>query len=615
MHRWSSVSFGFATILLASSSVSFADDEPALAPVPAAEAPQRMTLPEGFRATLFAGEPDVVQPIAVAFDDRGRLWVAECLSYPTWDEDGEDRIVIFEDTDNDGRFDKKKIFWDEGNYLTGLAVGFGGVWACCAPHLLFIPDRDGDDVPDGEPEVVLDGWSVEGVHNVVNGLTWGPDGWLYGCNGITSPSKVGLPGTPEEERIDISCGIWRYHPVRQKFEVVAHGTTNPWGLDFNDYGHAFFTNCVIGHLWHLVPGAHYQRMFGQDFDPYVYELMHSCSDHLHWGGGEWTDSRGGQGIHSIAGGGHAHSGAMVYLGDNWPAEYRNSIFMCNIHGNRVNRDLLERTRSGYVGRHADDFLFAHDPWFRGVAIAYGPDGGVYVTDWCDTGECHDNKENAIERANGRIHKIVYGQPPRLETFDLAKLDDAELVKLHLHENAWYVRRARRLLQERAARGELAPATMATLQDLLRSDSATPRRLRALFTLHALDALPEAQLLDLTQNDNEYLRAWAVRLLNDHQNASPAAIARMEEMAAADDSGLVRLELASALQRIPAASRWPIAAGLVACEDDADDHNLQLMIWYGVEPLATTDALAAARLASQSNLPLVRRFLARRIASR
>jgi putative membrane-bound dehydrogenase-like protein len=589
------------------------DASPQSAPVPAAEAPGKMTLPEGFKATLFAGEPDVVQPIAMAFDDRGRLWVAECLSYPTWKEKGNDRIVVFEDNDNDGRFDSRTVFWDQGNYLTGLAVGFGGVWACCAPHLLFIPDRDGDDRPDGKPEVVLDGWSTTGVHNVVNGLVWGLDGWLYGCNGITSPSKVGILGTPEETWTDIACGIWRYHPVRKHFEAVAHGTTNPWGLDFNEHGHGFFTNCVISHLWHVVPGAHYQRMFGQDYDPYVYGLMESCSDHLHWGGGHWTDAVGGRDGGSVEGGGHAHSGAMIYLGDNWPAKYRDNIFMCNIHGRRVNQDRLVRHRSGYAGKHSEDFLFANDEWFRGVALCYGPDGGVFVSDWSDNGECHDNKEDAIERTNGRIHKVVYGEPKKLEPFDLTKLDDAALVKLLSHPNEWYVRRARRLLQERSV-GGASSQVVASLNAMFRESEATPQKLRALFTLHAIDALPEQQLLELASHSDENLRGWAVRLLNDHREASPKAIAAMAELAAKGNSALVRLELASALQRIAPESRWGIASGLVSHAEDADDTNLQLMIWYGVEPLAA-DAVRGAKLMADSKLPVVRRHFARRMAAR
>src|SRR5262249_21264274 len=184
-------------------------------------------------------------------------------------------------------------------------------------------------------------------------------------------------------------------------------------------------------------------MYGQDLNPNVYGLMESCADHIHWGGGSWTESRGGQGKHDAPGGGHAHVGAMVYLGDNWPDAYRNHVFMCNLHGNRVNRDVLERHGSGYVAHHAKDLQLAHHSWFRGLAVQYGPDGGVYVSDWCDTGECHNYVE--VDRSNGRIFKVTYGKPAPWKG-DLAKLSDAELVQRQLHKNDWHVRHARRLLQ-------------------------------------------------------------------------------------------------------------------------------------------------------------------------
>ena len=309
-----------------------------------------MTVPPGFAVTLFAGEPDVVQPIAMTFDDRGRLWVVECLSYPNWRKDGKgsDRVTILEDTDGDGKFDKRTVFLDDGVNLSGIEIGFGGVWLCSSPNLLFIPDRDGDDKPDGPPEVVLDGWNIKDTkHNVFNTLTWGPDGWLYGCNGIQAKARVGKPGTPDKDRTPLDCGVWRYHPTQKHFELFASGTTNPWGLDWDDYGQMFITNCVIHHICHVIPGGHMERMYGDDVNPYTYGLQKSCADHLHWGGGAWTSSRStgvnGSPQHSEAGGGHAHSGCAVYLGDNFPPEYRNSVFMCNIHGNRLNRDWLDRT--------------------------------------------------------------------------------------------------------------------------------------------------------------------------------------------------------------------------------------------------------------------------------
>jgi len=405
-------------------------------PVPAKDAPGKMTLPEGFSATLFAGEPDVVQPIAFTFDDRGRMWVVECLSYPNWKPDGSgaDRVTMFEDTDGDGKHDVRTVVYDKGSNLSGIELGHGGIWLCSVPNLVFIPCDFNADKPvrSGEPLVVLDGWNMKDTkHNIFNSLIWGPDGWLYGCNGIQSRSFVAKPGTPMKDRTEFNCGVWRYHPTRKVFEPFAHGTTNPFGLDYDEYGEFFMTNCVIKHLFHVIPGGHFDRMYGQDVNPNVYKLMPSIADYIHWAGGDWTSSRGNRPEHSDAGGGHAHSGAMVYLGDNFPDEYRNTLFTCNIHGNRLNRDVLKRHGSGYKAERAKDFMFANDPWFRGIAIHYGPDGGVFVSDWCDTGECHNYEK--VDVTNGRIHKIVYGKPKAWKG-DLSKLKDEELVRLHEHKN-------------------------------------------------------------------------------------------------------------------------------------------------------------------------------------
>lgn len=593
-----------------------AADNPAPAALPPAEAARKMTLPPGFQATLVAGEPDVVQPIAFTTDDRGRLWVVEGLSYPKWHkvgETGNDRVVILEDTNGDGKFDSRKVFFDKGTNLSGIEVGFGGVWLCATPFLQFIPDKNGDDKADvNEPEVVLDGWNLEEAgHNVFNGLTWGPDGWLYGMNGIQSYSIVGAPETPENQRQHIDCGVWRIHPVTRAFEVVAWGTTNPWGLDFDDYGEMFITNCVIAHLWHVVPGAHFKRMYGQDINPHTYKLMDSCADHLHWGGGEWQESRGGQGKHGEAGGGHAHVGAMVYLGDNWPDAYRNTLFTLNLHGTRANADVLARTGSGYVAHHGKDFLFANDPWFRGIELQYGPDGGVYVSDWSDTGECHDLDE--ATKTSGRVFKVSYGEPKRVKV-DVAKVSDAQLVELQLHKNDWQVRHARRVLQERAAAGKLTADIKPALQKIFADNPDVTRKLRALWALHSIGGIDDAGLSGLLDHPSEYLRAWAIRLLVEDRKVPAPAMEKFRNLAESDRSPYVRLHLASSLQRLPLDKRWPVVEALAAHADDANDPNLPLMIWYAMEPLVPTNKPRAAALMTKVKIPVVREHIARRLAA-
>jgi len=619
---FSSLALAFALCL---SPITFAEDTLALPPgikstqraedVPLSPlaALAKITTPKGFHTTLFAGEPQVRQPIAMTFDDRGRLWVAECYAYRDWAATGSDRLLIFEDTNNDGEFDKRKVFWDEGNYLTGFQLGFGGVWVCCAPHFMFIPDRNQDDRPDGPPEKLLDGWSTKGVHNVLNGLDWGPDGWLYGCNGITAPSLVGKIGAKKEDRLPISCGIWRYHPTRHEFEVVAHGTTNPWGIDWNDRGQCFFANCVIEHLWQLIPGAHYKRMFGEDDNPYTYALMQSCSDHLHWAGQDWTKSRNNGHEHDKLGGGHAHCGTMVYLGGSWPEEYKNSVFTCNIHGNRVNRDTLVRSGSAYVGKHDDDFLTAHDPWFRGVSVKYGPDGGVFVSDWTDLGECHDR--DGVHRDSGRIYKVVYGEPAKLPAFNVAKMSDVELAQLQQHTNHWWSRQARRVLQERAQKSKPSAELASELEKLAAPQQEVTIRLRAIWAQHVVGLLNEDDLMKLLDDKEEDVRWWAISFLVEHKTVSTAVHEKLVSLAASDPSGQVRLGLASALQRMPYEQRWSLATALSKRSEDAKDANIPLMIWYGMEPAIPTDRGRAIDLTVASKIPLLRQHIARRMAEK
>ncbi|MEX2142458.1 MAG: PVC-type heme-binding CxxCH protein, partial [Pirellulales bacterium] len=539
--------------------------------------------------------------IAMTFDDRGRLWVCECYSYPDFKEKNRDRVVILEDTDGDGRHDKRTIFWDKGNSLAGIEYGYGGIWVCCAPHLLFIPDKNGDDVPDGEPEVVLDGWTTEAKHNMFNGLKWGPDGWLYGCHGILATSHVGRPGTPDDKRVTMNCGIWRYHPTRKTFEVVCHGTTNPWGIDFNEYGEGFFTNCVIDHAFHLIPGAHFKRMYGQDLNPYVYELMDATSDHLHWGGGHWTESRTGQ-QHDTPGGGHAHSGTLIYLGDSFPKEYYGTLFTCNIHGNRVNNDSLERKGSGWVARHRPDFFKANDPFFRGVALTMGPDGGMYIADWSDTGECHDYE--VVHRNSGRIYKVAYGQPKPGRFTDIGKLSSAELTDLALNGNEWQLRQSRRNLAERKASRQNLSESQKVLASNKPADSIAT--LRSMLAANAIGNLDAYSLPEYLANDVCRPLCW--RLMSDlaHDGSTFFHDPHVNGGTPAD-----LLSLASIMPTLSGDERWRLVHDLQS-KADPSDRNLCLMLWFGIEPEIAKLPAKGLELASISNVPVLSRLIVRRL---
>jgi len=592
-----------------------------LAPEAAAQA---MTLPPGFKATLFAGEPDVKQPIAMALDDRGRLWVAEAYSYPIKvpEKNAKDRILIFEDTNHDGKFDKVKVFKDNLNLVSGLEIGFGGVWVGAAPQLLFIPDRDGDDVPDGEPEVVLDGWGYQDSHETLNSFIWGPDGWLYGCHGVFTHSRVGAPGTPDDKRVPINAGIWRYHPTKRTFEVFAHGTSNPWGFDFNDRGQSFLTACVIPHLWHVIQGGRYQRQAGPHFNPYTYDDIKTIAKHRHYVGG---NPHGGNGRSDSAGGGHAHAGAMIYLGGSWPEKYRDQIFMNNIHGARINQDALQAEGSGYSGDRAPDFLLANDIWSQIIYLTYGPDGGVYMIDWYDKNQCHHHDVNAHDRANGRVFKITYSgadapqqTPTTLADFqgDLKKATNDQLVALQLHTNDWYVRHARRILQERAAAKphvlDGTPALTA-LEKLSLDHADDTRQLRGMWALHAVGADDYSRTFKALKSSSPYVRGWAVQLVCEEGKICASCQKWLEDLAAQDPSPIVRKYLASAAQRLPLAGRVALIKALTAHSEDAADHNLPLLYWYAAESLVPDRIDDALAVLAGAKIPLVRDFLIRRLA--
>src|SRR5262245_32660468 len=288
---------------------------------PPADAAGKMTVPEGFEVKLVAAEPSVRQPVAIEFDERGRLWVIQYLQYPNpaglkrvkvdrysrtvYDRvpeppprgpRGADRITILEE--KNGKT-VARDFLSDLNLASGIAFGHGGVFVLQTPYLLFYPDRDRDDVPDGPPDVLLSGFGMEDAHSVANSLTWGPDGWLYGCQGSTVTANI--------RGIEFQQGVWRYHPITRKFELFCEGGGNSWGLDFDRHCNLLYSTNVGGfHMLHGVQGVYYWKQFGKHgalHNPYAYGYI----DHV---------------PHRNFRGGHVTVGGVIYQGDAFPERYR-----------------------------------------------------------------------------------------------------------------------------------------------------------------------------------------------------------------------------------------------------------------------------------------------------
>ena len=421
--------------------------------------------------------------------------------------------------------------------------------------------------------------------------------------------------------LGINAGIWRYHPARHKFEVFAEGTSNPWGIAFDEHGQLFETACVIPHLYQVVQGGRFERQAGSHFNPYTYDDIKTIADHRHYLG---DSPHAGNGRSGDAGGGHAHSGALIYQGGAWPKEYAGSLFMNNIHGARLNRDILEPKGSGFVGHHAPDFLFANDSWSQIINLKTGPDGQVYFIDWYDRQQCHHNGVNVHDRSNGRIFKLSYGDPKPVKV-DLRTRDTAGLFALLDAKNEWYASHALRRLHEQGPNEMVATAArfrvgnLEGIRDLIPIeglDKLPPgdpvAKLRIFWALHA-NLLSFEDTFAVPQFD-PHVRAWAVRFATEDKSLSKSDLDQFRDLATSDPSPTVRLAIASALQRLPLDQRWPIIEALVMHGEDASDHNLPLMYWYALEPLAAADPSRALTIAAGAKVPKILPFTVRRVAA-
>ena len=538
---------------------------PALSPT---EAIARMTVPEGFSVELVASEPDIVNPVAMTIDERGRFWITESLEYPRRSPGpGKDRVKILEDTDADGKADKFTVFMEGLNIPSGIAVGHGGVWVANAPDLLFVQDTDGDGKAD-KSEVVVTGFGRDDTHELPNSLTWGPDGWLYGLNGVFNPAHVVYgPQNPNfkegQKPWDFTCAMFRIHPKTREFQVFCEGTSNPWGIAFNDEGEAFVSACVIDHLWHLTETGYYHRQ-GGPYPPFTWKIE-SIVSHKHQKA--------------------AYCGIHWYDSDAYPEQYRKKLYMGNIHGSCINSDSIERFESTYKATPETDLLSANDAWFMPVVQKTGPDGCLYILDWYDRYHCYQdaNRDPAgIDRLKGRLYRLRYKDTPRANPEDMAKLDDQELV-IRLGSGNGYQRDiAQRLLTERMLLDSDHKQLVENLTLALFLPGPDERLMPALGVLSASNHLSNELSQALMKNGVvPVAKAWVVRSAGDLDTLPKPISDEIFELRN-DPSPQVRLQVAIAAAKQESIPTIPTLVAVLA--QAGDDPLVPRIVWQNLHPL-------------------------------
>ena len=543
---------------------------------PAAEAAGHMTTADGLAVTLFASEPEVRQPIFVKVDDRGRLWTIQYLQYPNpaglkrvsvdrWSRTvydrvpkppphgprGADRITIMEDTDGDGQADVFKDFVDGLNLSTGVEFGHGGVYVLQVPYLLFYPDRDRDDVPDGDPDVLLTGFGMEDAQSFANHLTFGPDGWLYGVNGSTTTCRI--------RGIEFQQGVWRYHPPTDRFELFCEGGGNTFGLTFDERGNLFYSTNG-GPFVHAMQGAYYRKSFGKHgplHNPYAYGFFETVE------------------VDQVPGG--PPTGGTIYQGDTFPERFRGTFISGNFLGHTSSWWDMTPAGSTFTAKYGGVLLDSHDSWFGPTDMCIGPSGEMYVCDFHDQRTGHPDPDANWDLSNGRIYRIAAEDTTAVRDIDLASLDAEALVGLLRHRNRWYADRAR---VEMAHRGDAGLHSI--LREQLQEDAGELDTLQSLWALHVVGGIPEDTSSELIGHASESVRAWTVRLLGDAGSLPDGMATRLVTLAASEQSPVVRAQLAATARRLPGPTAVPILEALLDAMPEDNDPRVPWMIWWGLE---------------------------------
>jgi putative membrane-bound dehydrogenase-like protein len=578
------------------------------------EAVQRMTPADGLQVTLFASEPEVRQPIFVKCDDRGRLWTIQYLQYPNpaglkrvnvdrWSRteydrvpkpppygpQGADRITILEDTNGDGRADQSHDFVDGLNLVTGLAFGHGGVFVLNVPYLLFYPDRNRDDVPDTEPEVLLTGFGMEDAQSMSNHLTWGPDGWLYGVNGSTTTCRI--------RGIEFQQGVWRYHPKTRQFELFCEGGSNCYGLTFDRHGELYYSTNG-GPFVHAVQGGYYFKSFGK------HGPLHNLHAYHFYPNLTCDQVPGGP-----------PTGGTIYRGESLGAKYRDKFLAGNFLGHTVSWWRIEpvgsTVRAWYGGLLAD----SHDPWCGPTDLCTGPDGAIYFSDFYDQRTAHPDPDAHWDVTNGRIYKLQSVSAPASAPIDLGRKSSAELVDLLSHPNGWFSDQARCLLASSNDRSVLPQ-----LRTMAQNTDNDQLALQALWALHGIGGLDESLALKLLTHPQPYLRFWTVRLLGDRRHISSTLATRLAELASNESNRVVLAQLAATARRLPVDQGLPIVRQLLWQRPVENDERIEWLLWWAIEEhaMSATGPLLALftqedawsnRVARENGLRLVRRWAA------
>jgi len=561
-----------------------------------AEALAQFKVADGLALRVAASEPMVRQPLNMNFDERGRLWVVQYLQYPfpagvkilRYDEylravfdkvpppppnhfKGLDRVTILEDADGDGVFEKAKDFLSDLNIARSVVTGRGGVWVLNPPCLLFYPDKNRDDIPDGPPKVVLSGFGLEDTHSGANSLAWGPDGWLYGAHGSTCTADIrGVKF--------LGQAIWRYNPQTDEFEVFAEGGGNTYSLDFDREGRIFSGTNGSQRGLHYPQGGAFVKNWGKH-GPLMNPYSFGWFEHMEHKGDKRRFSQ------SMA----------IYEGGAIPSLEGRFIASMALT-NRVLGTALYRDTSTFRTEDGPPLFESANSWFRPVDTKAGPDGAIYFADWCDSRLSHLDPRDTWDKESGRIYRLdVAGAKTKAESFDFGKMSGDELIARLSHPNKWHRQTALRVLWDR--RDVSLVPKLRTLVEKERGQLA----LEAFWAVNACGGFDETCALKTLKHSHPMVRYWTARLLGDAKKLAVPVRDALVQLARSEADVEVRTQLASTARRLSAADALPIVSELLLRNEDAADKHQPLLLWWAIEGKCGGDRDAVLRLAGERPL--------------